>query len=75
MVTEKTEEAISIAKIVMEERKKHGNDYQAKLAETSTKTQAEQGMGSIKGIQDYMHLSQGAAINALANQAGRTSYV
>ncbi len=32
-------------------------------------------MASIKAMQDYSGLSQGAAINALAHQAGRQSYV
>lgn len=66
---------IGTAKGYVEERSKYGDNYQAKLAETSTKTQAEQGMQSIRGMKDYMGLSEGAAINALANQAGRTSYV
>lgn len=54
---------------------KKADDYQAKLAESSVKSQAEQGINSIKAIQDFHNLSQDAAINALANQAGRASYV
>jgi hypothetical protein len=66
---------IGTAKGYTEERAKNGDNYQAKLAESSTKTQAESGMASIKAMQDYKGLSQDAAINSLAHQASRQSYV
>ena len=65
---------IGNAKGYVEERAKNGDNYQAKLAESSTKTQAESGMASIKAMQDYKGLSQDAAINSLAHQASRQSY-
>lgn len=66
---------IGNAKGYVEERAKNGDNYQAKLAESSTKTQAESGMASIKAMQDYKGLSQDAAIDSLAHQASRQSYV
>lgn len=63
------------AQSYQEMRNKFGDNFQAKLSETSGKTQAEQGMGAIRGMQNYKGGSQDDAINRLAAQAGRTSYV
>jgi hypothetical protein len=65
---------IEAAQSYQEMRGKYDDSFQAKISETSAKTQAEQGMQAIKGMKDYLGGSQEDAINMVAKQAGRMTY-